>query len=164
MFGRKMQLGFLDTIALSNAERSIDDNEQDVPDQEDAEIIDWSESIRGAITDNPTFFPETDDEEDAIAIAKEKEGDFVQRDKEIWHHRNEAALQQQKQAENMLENLKTDLVLLRSDKLFVCQSMQWTVRNRPFNALRCRHGRRPGILSNRHHQRYSTAKTDKESI
>ncbi|CAJ0914660.1 unnamed protein product, partial [Mesorhabditis belari] len=77
-----------------------------VPDQEDVEIIDWSESIRGAITDNPTFFPETDDEEDAIAIAKEKEGDFVQRDKEIWHHRNGAALQQQKQAENMLEKSK----------------------------------------------------------
>ncbi|CAJ0947812.1 unnamed protein product, partial [Mesorhabditis belari] len=88
-FGRKMQLGFLDTIALSNAERSIDDNEQD---------------IRGTITENPTFFPETDDEEGAIA--KEKEGDFVQRDKEIWHHRNGAALQQQKQAEKMLEKSK----------------------------------------------------------
>ncbi|CAJ0916669.1 unnamed protein product, partial [Mesorhabditis belari] len=30
MFGRKMQVGFLDTIALSNAERSIDDNEEDM--------------------------------------------------------------------------------------------------------------------------------------
>ncbi|CAJ0915791.1 unnamed protein product, partial [Mesorhabditis belari] len=85
MFGRKMQLGFLDTIALSNAERSIDDNEQDTIQH---------------------FFPETDDEEDAIAIAKEKEEDFVQRDKEIWHHRNGAALQQQKQAENRLEKSK----------------------------------------------------------
>ncbi|CAJ0934668.1 unnamed protein product, partial [Mesorhabditis belari] len=106
MFRRKMQLGFLDTIALSNAARSIGDNEQAVPDQEDLKmkIIDWSGSIRGAITDNPTFLPETDDEEDAIA--KEKEGDFVQRDKEIWHHRNGAALQRQKQAEKMLEKSK----------------------------------------------------------
>lgn len=73
--------------------------------------FDWSESITAAIKDDPTYFPETDEENELDLNSNVKEGEeevseaelVVNRKKDILQKRNIAHEAQREQAEKMLK-------------------------------------------------------------
>ncbi|CAJ0950147.1 unnamed protein product, partial [Mesorhabditis belari] len=99
MFGRKMVLANENGKIPTNEERNVTDIDNEVFEGE--KFDDWSEAILATSTENPSYFPESDEELDS-----DRESVLTQRDAEIEQHRKGAVESQQKQADKMLEKSK----------------------------------------------------------
>ncbi|CAJ0954267.1 unnamed protein product, partial [Mesorhabditis belari] len=129
MFGRKLTLGL--TVEPSNDERNLPENTEEI-EPEPEKFEDWTESIKAALTDNPTYWPDSKEYDEIVKECTDTGSYHV--NKENVSHRAEAAeahISELNQTwQHQVESIETDSTIAELNRIDekICQHRAGAVR------------------------------------